>query len=78
MGISRLSPSEGAEEDTWSFEGGKWKWQGVEENAGAAVVPFVMFTGRCDGDEHFKGADRLELYLNIQSVPRSKHPPTRL
>jgi len=56
----------------------KWKWQRVEESAGAAVVAFVLFTERCDGDEHFKGAERPELYLNIQSVPLSKHTPTRL
>jgi len=50
----------------------------MEERAEAAAVGFVLFTERCDGDEHFKGADRPELQLNIQSVPRSKHTPTRL
>ena len=48
----------------WEYlviRGRKWKWQGVEKSAGEAVVPCVHFTERCDGDEHFKGADRPEL-----------------
>jgi hypothetical protein len=53
------------------IRGRKWQWQGEEESAEAAALQFVLFTERCDGDEHFKGADRPELYLNIQTVQRS-------
>ena len=52
--------------------------QGEEESVAAAAVRFVLFGEFCDGDEHFKGADRPEIYLKIQSVPCSKHTPSLL
>ena len=37
------------------------KVAGNDERAEAAAVRLALFTERCDGDEHFKGADRTEL-----------------
>jgi hypothetical protein len=59
-----MTQTEGVQVDTWSFEG--------------AAVRFVLFTAWYCGEQHCKDEDVPELYMKIQSVPRSKHTPSQL